>query len=178
LNREVDGVLRPDMLELLPGADQAVRRINESSFLAICVTNQPSVAKGFMSMKDLTHVHWQLDAALARGGAFLDDLFFCPHHPEAGFPGEIPALKIACECRKPNPGMLVAAARKHNIDLDRSFLIGDHLRDVQAAAAVGVQPYLLGSDPDSAYRGPYRFRDADNLGHAVDEILTGTAETQ
>lgn len=179
LNREVDGVLRPDMLELMPDAADSVKRINMSEFLAICVTNQPAVAKGFMTFDDLKRVHWRLDADLAQSGAFLDDLFFCPHHPERGFANEVPALKIDCGCRKPKPGMLLAAAERHNIDLRHSYLIGDDIRDIGAAAAAGTASFLVGGKkyPDIksaglARDGAYRFEECATLACAVDAIFS------
>lgn len=151
LNREVDGVLRPDMLELLHGAGEALARVNKSGLLAIGVTNQPAIAKGFMSFSDLQAVHNSLDWALAEdGGGYLDDMLYCPHHPERGFEGERAALKIDCDCRKPAPGMLRTAALRHNIDLDQSWLIGDHARDIEAAQAAGCQAVMVGGDSHPA----------------------------
>jgi D,D-heptose 1,7-bisphosphate phosphatase len=169
LNEEIDGVFRPKMLKLLPGAGETVKRINDSSFLAICITNQPAVAKGFMTLDDLKRVHWELDAALARSGAFLDDLFFCPHHPERGFQGEVTELKFDCACRKPKPGMLLAAAKRHNIDLSRSYFIGDDMRDMLAGEAAGVACYLVGGDRQKEDKP--RFRRADTLSEAVEDVL-------
>jgi D-glycero-D-manno-heptose 1,7-bisphosphate phosphatase len=122
-----------------------------------------------MTLDDLKRVHWELDAALARSGAFLDDLFFCPHHPERGFPGEVPELKIDCTCRKPKPGMLLAAAERHNIDLSRSYFIGDDMRDMLAGEAVGVACCLLGGGRQSEDKPG--FRTADTLLEAVEDIL-------
>lgn len=145
LNAEVDGVLNPDMLRLLPGVGTALAQVNMSGLLAIGVTNQPAIAKGFMNLEDLRQVHNRLDWALAAdGGGYLDDMFFCPHHPEKGFEGERPELKIACACRKPAPGMFEEAARRHNIDLSRSFLIGDQHRDIEAGLAVGATCWMVG----------------------------------
>ncbi len=145
LNREIDGVFKPDMLELIPGAGQALYKVNKSGLLAIGVTNQPAIAKGFMSFEDLRRVHNRLDWALAEeGGGYLDDLLYCPHHPERGFAGEREELKITCECRKPAPGMLQTAADRHNIDLTRSWMIGDHARDIEAGLAAGCRCIVVG----------------------------------
>lgn len=145
LNREVDGVFKPQMLELIPGAGAALARVNKSGLLAIGVTNQPAVAKGFMSFADLRGVHNRLDWALAAdGGGYLDDLLYCPHHPETGFEGERVELKMVCSCRKPAPGMLLEAAERHNIDLTRSWMIGDHARDIEAGLAVGARCWIVG----------------------------------
>lgn len=149
LNVERNGVHRPQDLQLLHGAAEAVAALNKAGVPAICVTNQPDIAKGFFTEDDLRRVFAALDTALAdEGGAYLDDIFFCPHHPDRGWEGEVAALKIACDCRKPEPGMLRAAAALHNIDLARSWMIGDRATDIAAARAVGARAVLL-SHPDS-----------------------------
>jgi histidinol-phosphate phosphatase family protein len=166
LNREIDGVFRPEMLELIPGTGAALARVNKSGLLAIGVTNQPAIAKGFMSFEDLRAVHNRLDWALAEdGGGYLDDLLYCPHHPERGFEGERPELKIACECRKPAPGMLHTAAGRHNIDLSASWMIGDHARDIEAGLAAGLDCWMVGggSHPQA--------RSAATAAAAVETIL-------
>ena len=145
INREVDGVFDPDLFELLPGTGAAIASINQSPFLAVCVTNQPALAKGFMSSADLKSVHARMDRDLAEHGGYLDDIFWCPHHPETGFDGEVAELKVACDCRKPSPGMLLSAARRHNIDLAASYMIGDHLRDINAGRAVGATCVFIGN---------------------------------
>ena len=105
----------------MPGVAKTIKEINDSSFLAICITNQPAVAKGFISFDRLEDVHIELDKLLLSEGAYLDDLFFCPHHPDKGFKGEVKSLKKECDCRKPSPGMIFKAAEKYNIDLTNSF---------------------------------------------------------
>lgn len=143
LNVEINGVHRPQDLALTEGAAQALRCINDAGIPAICVTNQPDIAKGKMTTEDLLQVFAALDTGLAGGGAYLDDVYWCPHHPERGWPGEVAALKIPCSCRKPEPGMLIAAAETHNLDLARSWLIGDRPSDVVAAHAAGARAILL-----------------------------------
>jgi mannose-1-phosphate guanylyltransferase / phosphomannomutase len=140
LNREPGGhgVLRAADLELLPGAPAAVRLANDAGWLTVLVTNQPQLAKGLTTPEELAQIHGRLESELAGAGARLDRLYHCPHHPEAGHPGEIAALKTACECRKPAPGMLRRAALELPLDLSRSVLIGDHDRDRQAALVAGV----------------------------------------
>lgn len=146
LNVEINGVHDAASLALTDEAAAAVRAVNLAGVPAICITNQPDIAKGLMSFDDLRAVSAALDTGLARGQAYLDDMFFCPHHPELGWPGEVPALKIPCECRKPAAGMLKAAAERHRIDLGRSWLIGDRLSDVAAAQAAGSRGILLGEE--------------------------------
>ncbi len=174
LNTEINGVHRPEDLVLLPGAGAAVRRINRAGIPAICVTNQPDVAKGLMSVGILEQVFAALDTALARDAAYLDAVYYCPHHPERGWPGEVAALKIACSCRKPEPGMLLAAAREHNLDLARSWMIGDRYADVRAAQAAGARAVLIrtghaGSDHGGHDCMPDHL--ADDITAAVQYIL-------
>jgi histidinol-phosphate phosphatase family protein len=174
LNTEINGVHRPEDLVLLEGAGTALRRINRSGIPAICVTNQPDVAKGLVSPAGLRQVFAALDTALARNGAYLDDLYHCPHHPERGWPGEVAALKIVCDCRKPRPGMLLAAAQNHKLDLARSWMIGDRYADVAAGQAAGARAVLIrtghgGSDRDQYGCTPDHV--AADLTEAVDYVL-------
>lgn len=149
-----DGTLNLDMgthpcaerLQLMPGAAEAVRSINESGQLAVVVTNQPMIAKGFTTFEDVERVHRKLETLLGNEGAYVDGIYFCPHHPERGFIGERPELKIICECRKPKPGMLLEAAKHFNIDLEHSWMIGDSDADVQAGKAAGCRTLKIGRD--------------------------------
>ena len=144
INDEINGVYEISKFKLREEAAEILRRVNLSNFLAICVTNQPGIAKGFMKIEDLLQIHNKMEWLLANAnGSFFDDIYFCPHHPEKGFPGEIKKYKIDCECRKPKPGMLIEAAEKHNVDLSSSYLIGDNLRDIEAGQAVNVKSFLL-----------------------------------
>ena len=144
INEEVDGVYNKSMFKLRSEAAKMIKRVNKSNYLAICVTNQPGIAKGFMTIEDLIKIHYKMEWLLAESdGSYLDDILFCPHHPEKGFDGEIKEYKIDCECRKPKPGMILEAAKKHNIDLKKSYLIGDHKRDIDAANSVNVKSFLL-----------------------------------
>jgi mannose-1-phosphate guanylyltransferase/phosphomannomutase len=146
LNREINGVHRPEDLLLCADVGATVRRVNRAGVPAICITNQPDVAKGLVSSETLTQIFAALDTALAVEGAYLDAVYYCPHHPERGWPGEVGALKIACACRKPEPGMLHAAAQEHYLDLSRSWMIGDRYVDVEAAHAAGAKAVLLRKD--------------------------------
>jgi mannose-1-phosphate guanylyltransferase/phosphomannomutase len=135
------GILVADDIKLSPGAGDAVRRTRDAGHLAVAVTNRPQVAKGFLSLEGLSHVLGRLEACLAERGGVLDRIYFCPHHPEAGFPGEVPALKIPCECRKPGTLLLRQAFTDLPISRRRSVLIGDSLRDIAAARGVGIWAY-------------------------------------
>ena len=133
----------PDQFELIDDAALAIRKINKSEYLAIAVTNQPGLAKGFFIYDTLNKIHKKMDTLLGLDGAYLDGLYFCPHHPEKGFSGEVPELKIECECRKPAPGLIFRAASEFNIDLKKSFFIGDRYTDILAGKNAGVKTILL-----------------------------------
>jgi mannose-1-phosphate guanylyltransferase/phosphomannomutase len=124
---------------MLPGVAEAVRALNGSDYLPIVVTNQPGVAKGFLSEADVSATHASVDGLLGEGHAFVQDWLVCPHHPERGFAGERIELKIECDCRKPKPGMLLEAAARYNIDLRRSWMIGDRTIDVEAGRRAGTR---------------------------------------
>lgn len=139
------GFLRDiDNFELLPGVIEAVRKINASGYLAIAVTNQPVIARGEVSIPELREIHNKMETLLGEGGAYLDGVYYCPHHPHRGFEGEVPELKIDCDCRKPKPGMLLKAAKDFNIDISQSWMIGDSENDVAAGKAAGCRAILIG----------------------------------
>jgi len=143
LNFEVDNLNRLEDLRLVPGAAEAVRLINQSGFLGLVVTNQPVLAKGWLDEAGLARLHAKLETLLGREGAYIDAIYHCPHHPDKGFPGERPELKQACDCRKPKPGMILAAARDFNISLADSIMIGDSERDIKAGQAAGLPRNVL-----------------------------------
>jgi len=146
LNRYVGFLRSIDQLELLDGVTQAMKKINESGYLAIVVTNQPVIARGEVSVPELQEIHNKLETLLGADGAYLDAIYYCPHHPHKGYEGEIPELKFDCDCRKPKPGMLLKAAKDFNIDLSASYMVGDSESDVQAGIAAGCTPILLTND--------------------------------
>ena len=131
---------------LLPGVAEAIRKINESHYLAVVVTNQPMIAKGFLTFEELDSIHKKMETLLGEERAYVDRIYFCPHHPESGFPGEVPKLKTVCNCRKPQPGMLLQAAQALNIDLKESWMIGDSEMDVAAGEAAGCKAIQLKPD--------------------------------
>jgi histidinol-phosphate phosphatase family protein len=138
INEEIDGVHRPADLRLLPGAANAVQRLNRAGWLCCVVTNQPALAKGFMDESDLEGVHRRLETALGEARAWVDGIEHCPHHPDRGFAGERADLKIACTCRKPAPGMLDAFTDRLPVDASASILVGDSWRDMALAHARGL----------------------------------------
>jgi histidinol-phosphate phosphatase family protein len=143
LNEEpgLQGALRPDDVVPTPGAGEAVKAARDAGFLTIAVTNRPQVARGDISFADLDRILGRLETLLADKGGVLDRIYVCPHHPEAGFPGEKPALKIACECRKPGALLFRRAMAELPVEAARSASIGDSLRDIGAARAAGVFAY-------------------------------------
>jgi histidinol-phosphate phosphatase family protein len=143
LNKEVDGVTSVEKLELLPGVAEGIHLLNHKGFRVVVISNQPVIAKGFCSEADLRLVHNKLESLLGREHAFLDRIYFCPHHPEKGFPGERAELKIECTCRKPHPGLVRRAAEDLNIDLGQSWFIGDTTTDIQTARNAGVRSILV-----------------------------------
>lgn len=139
LIEEVNYLSSPEQVRLIPGADAAVRRLNAAGALVVVVTNQAGVARGFFPESRVGEVHAHLSALLAERGARVDAYFYCPHHPTEG----LGAYRVACGCRKPEPGLLLAAARALDIDLARSWMIGDKLCDAEAGAAAGCRAILV-----------------------------------
>lgn len=143
INKDAGFLTDINDLELIPGAADAIKKINRSGFLAIVVTNQPVIARGELSFEQLQEINNKLETLLGKEGAYIDGLYFCPHHPDKGFAGERPAYKTVCSCRKPEPGLLLKAAKDFNIDLSESYMIGDSSRDVQAGHTAGCRQNIL-----------------------------------
>ena len=143
LNVERNRISTPEALELIDGVAGAVKRINESEYRAVVITNQPVIARGDCDEATLAQIHAKLDTLLGREGAYLDALYYCPHHPHGGYPGEVAALKIVCDCRKPAPGMLRQAQADLNIDFSQSWFIGDTTVDMRTARSLGIKAVLL-----------------------------------
>lgn len=157
INENMDCQPSVEGFKLLPGVAEAIRKINESHYLAVVVTNQPMLAKGFMTYDQLENIHKKMETLLGEQRAYLDRVYFCPHHPEKGFEGEVAELKIECNCRKPKPGMLLEAAKDLNIDLSKSWMIGDSQCDIEAGKAAGCRTLLVDRD--------------FTLRQAIDEVL-------
>ena len=139
INEEKDYLFRPEEFAFIPGAPEAIARLKNAGFLVIVVTNQSGVARGYFGVDDVRRLHDHLQRLLAEAGTAIDGFYLCPHHPEHGV-GE---YKTECDCRKGRPGMLLQAAAEHNIDLRRSFMVGDKLADVEAGRAAGCRPILV-----------------------------------
>ncbi len=116
--------------ELIDYVSEAIKLINGSQYLCIVITNQPVIARGEVSIEELNEIHNKMETLLGLDGAYINDIFYCPHHPHKGFIGERVEYKIECNCRKPKPGMLLEASKKYNIDLNSSWMIGDSKNDI------------------------------------------------
>ena len=167
INKYVGFLRRIDDFELLDGAADAIKQINKSGYLAVVVTNQPVIARGEITVDELEEIHNKMETLLGAQGAYIDALYYCPHHPDKGFEGEVEELKINCDCRKPKPGMLLAAAADFNIDLSNSWMIGDGKNDVDCGQAAGCRTVFIGEASD----GCEPDMTAENLLAAVEEIL-------
>ena len=177
LNHEVNHLNAPDQLILLDGVLEAVRRVNRAGILAIGITNQPVLARGAVTVEGMEKIHARLDSLLGNGGAYLDRIYVCPHHPDGGFAGEVPELKINCICRKPEAGLFDLAVQELNISRRDSWMVGDTTSDILAGKRAGLRTILVNTgyagrdfkysvDPDFV---------ASNLADAVDWILRGHA---
>ncbi len=139
INKTTGFLTSADQFELIDGVAEAVKTINKSGYLAIVITNQPVIARGECSFEELQRIHNKMETELGKVGAFVDAIYFCPHHPDRGFEGERIEYKCQCDCRKPEPGLLLQAAKDFNIDLSQSYMIGDSARDVEAGGNAGVK---------------------------------------
>jgi D,D-heptose 1,7-bisphosphate phosphatase len=146
INKYVGFLRDIDEFELLDGVADAIKKINASGYLAIVVTNQPVIARGEVSFEELERIHNKMETLLGKEGAYLDAIYFCPHHPHKGYEGERPELKFDCNCRKPKPGMLLKAAQDFNIDLAQSWMIGDGENDIRAGQNAGCRTVLIGNE--------------------------------
>ncbi len=139
INVERSFISNPDELEIYPFTPDAVKKINTSGYLAIVITNQSVIARNLCTIDELEKVHKKMETELGKKGAKFDRIYYCPHHPDKGYPEENPAYKIECSCRKPKPGMFFLAAHDYNIDLQQSYMIGDTERDVLAGKNAGCK---------------------------------------
>ncbi len=148
---EVDGSFegphREDDVRLTEGAVEAIGRIRALDYRTVVVSNQPAAAKGKASQDDLRNVHTRLVGLLSEGGVEIDDYRYCLHHPDA----VVPELREECDCRKPRPGMLLEAAESLDLDLSRSWMIGDADTDIAAGRAAGCATILV-ENPRSTHR--------------------------
>jgi mannose-1-phosphate guanylyltransferase/phosphomannomutase len=175
------GALEPDDVKLISGAGDAVAAAHDARLLTVAITNRPQVARGDITFDDLDAILGRLEALLAESRGVLDRVYACPHHPDSGFPGEVAALKIRCECRKPGALLFRRAMAELPVDPARSVAIGDSLRDIGAARAVGVWAYGVRTGygcrdtaryPGGAEAAPAPDLMFDHVGDAVRFALT------
>jgi histidinol-phosphate phosphatase family protein len=143
INVPVDQLAHAEQFALLPGAASAIGALNKSSYRTVVVTNQPVIARGECTVEEVEQVHRKMETLLGQEGAYIDRIYYCPHHPEGGFPGEVPALKTVCDCRKPAIGMLQVAQQELNASLSESWMIGDSTADLLTAERAGVRSVLV-----------------------------------
>lgn len=151
INKYVGFLKEPEEFELIAGVAEAIKKINHSGYLCIVISNQPVIARGDCSFEVLQAIHDKMETLLGKEGAFVDAIYYCPHHPDKGFEGERPEYKLDCNCRKPKPGLLLQAAKDWNIDLSQSYMIGDSERDLEAGRNAGcIQAILIEQNSDQA----------------------------
>lgn len=149
INKYVGFLSKPEQFELIPGAAEAIKKINKSGYLAIVVTNQPVIARGDCTWEELQEIHNKMETELGKDGAFLDAIYICPHHKDKGFEGERAEYKFDCDCRKPKAGLLFQAANDFNIDLSQSIMIGDSEIDIIAGEMAGCRMTIIIHTNDS-----------------------------
>lgn len=173
INRYKGLVSQEEQLELEPCAAEAIQRINESGCLAIVITNQPVVARGMCTIEDVERIHKKMEVLLGKEGAYLDDIAFCPHHPDKGYPEENPEYKIPCGCRKPAVGMIEEMVKKYNIDCSSSYIIGDSMVDIQTGKNAGLHTILVHTG-EAGKNKKYNVTpemEADDLLEAVNAVI-------
>lgn len=164
INEYVGFLRNIDDFRLIDGVSEAVKLINQSGYLAIVVTNQPVIARGEVTVPQLNEIHNKMETLLGADGAYVDAIYYCPHHPHKGYQGEIPELKIDCDCRKPKAGMLRRAAQEFNIDLSQSWMVGDGENDLLCGQNGGCKTAMIGEEPRADVCGK-------NLKDCIQKIL-------
>lgn len=171
LNNYVGFLTNIDDFVLSDGVVEAIKKINESGYLAIVITNQPVIARGEVTFDELEQIHNKMETLLGNGGAYLDGIYFCPHHPHKGYTGEVKELKIDCDCRKPKPGLILKAAEDFNIDLSRSWMIGDGESDILCGKNAGCKTAEIGGSYGADISG-------ENLLQCINKIFKEEAEDE
>lgn len=175
LNKNPSGyIVHPYQMELIDGVGAALKKINKSEYLSILVTNQPVIARGDVSPEELRLIHNQMEVLLGKDGAYLDEIYYCPHHPDAGFPNEIGEYKKVCDCRKPSSGLIDRAINKFNINRLDSWMIGDSTVDIAAGLNANLKTILVetgksGMDGKLSVYPDYSFND---LSKSIEFILS------
>lgn len=143
INQHRGLIYKEEDFVLEDSAVEAIRKINEAGWLAVVITNQPVVARGLCTIDEVENIHRKMSALLGAQGVFLDAVFYCPHHPDKGYPGENPDYKMPCSCRKPQIGMINEASEQYNIDLENSWMVGDTTVDIQTGKNAGIKTVLV-----------------------------------
>lgn len=170
INKDTSFIKTVDELNLYSFSATAIKHLNRAGFLVLVITNQSVIARGLCTEETLEKIHNKMETLLGESGAFVDKIYYCPHHPDKGFPEENTRFKINCECRKPKIGMIKRACEEFNIDLSNSFLIGDSERDIQCGKTAGVT--TIGVKTGNAVKGSIKPDImCDNLSDAVATIL-------
>jgi D-glycero-D-manno-heptose 1,7-bisphosphate phosphatase len=174
INEESEYLYKVEECRFLPGVKEAVKRLNSAGYLVVVVTNQSGIARGYYSECDLEKLHEHMAKEFAGSGARVDGWYYCPHHPD------FPAGEAACDCRKPLPGMLLAASGELGIDLSSSWMVGDKGADMEAGIAAGCRSILVrtGYGAAEAAALPAGVFVADDLCSAVDLILENSRREQ
>lgn len=146
INKNFSPFVDIEKFQLLDKVSDSIKKINSSDYLCIIITNQPAIAKGFINHEDLRLIHDKMETQISYSKAYIDGLYYCPHHPEKGWKGEVPSLKIKCSCRKPEIGMLIKAQKDYNIDLNNSYFIGDSESDMICGKNAGCSTISVGND--------------------------------
>lgn len=164
INNYVGFLTNIDDFVLSDGVIEGIKKINESGYLAVVITNQPVIARGEVTFDELERIHNKMETLLGDGGAYLDGIYFCPHHPHKGYEGEVVELKMDCDCRKPKPGLILKAAEDFNIDLSQSWMIGDGESDILCGRNAGCKTAEIGGSYGADVSG-------ENLLQCVKKIL-------
>lgn len=174
INEEVEYLNNVDQLKLIDGATGAIRLLNNAGYKVVVITNQSGIAKGYLTEDQLAIIHAEFKKMLEKENAYIDAIYYCPHHPEA----EVDAYRMDCDCRKPKPGMLTQAAKDLDLDLKSSFIVGDKISDLGAGDAAGCRKILVRTGygkemekelPNTTFQANYI---ADNVLAAVKWILS------
>jgi histidinol-phosphate phosphatase family protein len=168
INFDSGWITRLADFKIFDGVPKSIAKLNTYGYRVCVVTNQPVIARGDATLETVEGIHHYLDSVLGSSGAYIDDYFICAHHPESGFEGEIPHLKVSCSCRKPGTWLFEEALKRFPTDLSKSFVVGDSWRDEKAAESIGIQFLGISGDLKYTFNTKNVFED---LSHAVDFIL-------
>jgi D,D-heptose 1,7-bisphosphate phosphatase len=173
INKKIDQLHKLEDLELLENSASGIRKLNESGYLTIVITNQPAVARGLCTIEQVEEIHKKMETLLGQKHAKLDGIYYCPHHPDKGYPEENPEYKIVCNCRKPKTGMIEQARKEYNIDLKNSFLIGDSYIDILCGKNAGMKTIGVRTGDgckDCGNEADYYFDDLDKAASCISTL--------